>query len=125
MWWRPVPVIVPSAVTGLAMAVSLDKGQQLSLLRLDGEIGVTSAAEIKTSLLEALSAGKETRIDLAHATDLDVTAMQLLWAARQAFSVSGIKLALANPVPDPILSELRDMGFESFPLSVAETEVHS
>jgi anti-anti-sigma factor len=110
----PVPCL--QAVIGLAMTLSFDKEKQLSLLRLEGEIGIGSAAEIKAFLLEALSVGKETRVDLEHVTDLDVTALQLLWAAQQAFTAAGVKLELANPMPESLVSRLPDMGFEGFSL---------
>ena len=63
------------------MPVNLDQGEAQCVIHLEGEIDISSAAELKKLLLLALQSGKELRLDLERATELDVTALQLLWAA--------------------------------------------
>lgn len=97
------------------MPVTLDQNENFCLLRLEGEIDITSATELKTRLLQALASGRELRIDLEGATDLDVTAMQLLWAAEREARRSGMGMAVTGRIPKEISSATRDAGFENFP----------
>jgi anti-anti-sigma regulatory factor len=64
--------------------ISLEQGEAASTVRLDGDITIELAADLKLLLLEALSTHKPLRLDFTAATQLDVTAMQLLWAAHAA-----------------------------------------
>ena len=66
------------------MRVTIDQSEALCLIRLEDDINITSAAELKKLLLEALASGRELRVDLERATELDVTALQLFWAAERA-----------------------------------------
>lgn len=100
------------------MPVTLDQSEALCFIRLEGEINITCAAELKKHLLQALSSGKEVRVDLERATELDVTALQLLWAAEREARGSGKGLTLAGRVPEEISRAVNDAGFEKFPVGV-------
>jgi anti-anti-sigma regulatory factor len=91
------------------LPLTVDRDETRWLIRLDGEFNVTSAAELKKLLLEGLASGKELRLDLEGASEIDVTVLQLLWAAGRASAgvVSGVSEAAA------IIA--RDAGFERFP----------
>jgi hypothetical protein len=65
------------------MGVALEQGKESSTIRLEGAIGIASAAELKRLLLKALEVSADVRISVEDAIDLDVTAMQLLWAAKR------------------------------------------
>ena len=73
-----------------------------SLIGLEGAIDIASAAELKKLLLEGLNSGREVRVSLAGATDLDVTAVQLLWAAEREASRSGVTCFFAPPPATPV-----------------------
>jgi Anti-anti-sigma regulatory factor (antagonist of anti-sigma factor) len=66
------------------------------LIRLDGEVGIVCAGELKKVLLEALASERDVLVDLQQASELDVTAMQLLWAAEREASKSGRRFFLAG-----------------------------
>jgi hypothetical protein len=51
---------------------------------------------------------------MASATDLDVTALQLLYAADREAAKSGMKLMLDDHVPEEISSAMTDAGFAKF-----------
>ncbi|HEX4037865.1 MAG TPA: STAS domain-containing protein [Acidobacteriaceae bacterium] len=91
------------------------------MIRLEGDIDIGCAAELKQALEEALAGGEsgpgETRISLATATGMDVTAVELLWAAERAARASGMVLALEGPVPEVLRAALREAGFARFPLA--------
>ena len=100
------------------MPVTLDQSEAVCLVRLEGEIGIASAAELKKLLIEALASGRELRVDLERAAELDVTALQLLWAAEREARGSGVGFALAGRVPEAISAAAGDAGFETFPAGV-------
>ena len=101
-----------------SMAVTLDQSEALCVLRLEGEINIASAAELKKLLLQALASGRELRVDLEGATEVDVTALQLLWAGKREARGSGRRFTLAGRVPQEISAAVSDAGFEEFPLGV-------
>jgi len=92
----------------------VDRDETHWLIRLEGEFNVTSAAELKRLLLEGLASGKELHLDLDRASEIDVTALQLLWAAGRASAgvVSGVSEAAATIA--------RDAGFARFPGKAAQ-----
>lgn len=98
------------------MGIAFQKNETSSLIRLDGEIDISSAAELKASLVEALGRGMELRVALDQGTGLDVTAVQLLWAAGRAAKGAGLPYALAGSAPEAALAALRQAGFEQFPV---------
>jgi anti-anti-sigma factor len=98
--------------------VTLDQSEAVCLVRLEGEIDIASAAELKKVLLEALASGRELRVDLERAAELDVTALQLLWAAEREARRSGVGFTLAGRVPEAISAAAGDAGFEAFPVGV-------
>jgi anti-anti-sigma regulatory factor len=83
---------------------------------LEGAVDITCAAELKATLVLALSSGKPIRIALDRCSSFDVTAFQLLWAAQRQAKSLGVEFALASPVPAPILAALKEVGFDSFPV---------
>jgi anti-anti-sigma regulatory factor len=100
------------------VGITFEHRDRSSVICLEGMIDIASAAELKTILLEALKSGKALCIALDHSTDLDVTAVQLLWAAEREARASGVEFSLAGPVPEPVSAALKDAGFDSFPVPV-------
>jgi ABC-type transporter Mla MlaB component len=83
------------------------------ILRLDGDYSLGSAAELKALLLAGLASGNQMEIDLARAGEIDVTVLQLLWAAaREAARESR---GFLSRVPESVTALAREAGFESFP----------
>jgi anti-anti-sigma regulatory factor len=97
----------------------MERQESRSLIRLEGDITLASAAELKGLLLEGLAAGKDLWLDLEHTGEIDVTAMQLLWAAGREADRAGVKIAIR--VSDAAGAAARQAGFERFPgLAVQE-----
>jgi anti-sigma B factor antagonist len=101
------------------MPVTLEQGGPLCFLRLEGEISVGSAAELKVALLQALASETDVRLDLERATELDVTALQPLWAAEREARRSGKAFELTPSVPPDVLRVVGEAGFENFPFAGA------
>jgi anti-anti-sigma factor len=98
------------------VSITLDRKEGQCLIHLEGAVDIASAAELKALLLEALASGKDLRVDLERTSELDVTALQLLWAAERAAGGSGVGFSLSGRVPEEISVALRDAGFEKFPI---------
>ena len=83
------------------------------MIRLAGELTLTSAAELKNLLLQGLASGNDLRLDLEQAEAIDITSMQLLWAAGREADRKGASLAIQ--MSDAAATAARDAGFERFP----------
>ena len=100
------------------MGIDLEEADAGKLVVLGGTIDVSCAGELKTVLLQALNSGTGLHISIAHVKYLDVTAVQLLWAAGQQAARSGVEFRISGPVPDSVSAALVEAGFPSFPASV-------
>jgi hypothetical protein len=83
------------------------------LIQIDDAVTVSSAEELKNLLLEGLVSGVDVQVDLEHAGEIDVTAMQLLWAARREADRKGTGMAIR--VSQAVAAAAREIGFERFP----------
>lgn len=116
----------PSAVNAegkLDVGIILEQGEKTNCLRLQGSIDVSSAEELKKILVDAVKAGGEIRVLLGDATYLDVTAIQLLWAAEREASGAGVIWVFVDSLPEAIRTTLRDAGFDEslFAASASQT----
>jgi anti-anti-sigma regulatory factor len=100
------------------VAVTLEESESLSLIRLEGAIDIGCAAELKSLLLQALKSGLEARVSQEGATDLDVTAVQLLWAAAREAKGAGVKYSLTGPASKEISAALGEAGLQQFMVAV-------
>lgn len=86
------------------------------MIRLVGAIDITQAAELKTMLMEAIQQEKPIRVLLEGVTRLDITVVQLLWAAEREARLAGREFGLASEVPETVRAALRSAGLDGFPL---------
>jgi anti-anti-sigma factor len=100
------------------MAIALDGSESANVVVLEGTVDISSAAELKTALQQALDSGGDLRISLDKASYLDLTAFQLLWAAEQQARRSGVAFRISGQIPDLVSTALAEAGFPSFPASV-------
>jgi anti-anti-sigma factor len=98
------------------MPVFFDQGEVLSCVRLQGDVNICSAAEFKQILLRALARGKDILVDLSSVTELDVSALQLLWAAEREAKGAGVGFSFAGQCQQDVAFALAAAGFEEFPL---------
>jgi anti-anti-sigma regulatory factor len=91
----------------------MERRESRSLIRLEGEFTVTSAAELKDMLLEGATSGNELLLDLERAEEIDITLLQLLWAAGREADRAGARIAIR--LSDAAGAAAREAGFERFP----------
>jgi ABC-type transporter Mla MlaB component len=94
--------------------VAFECEEEESWIRLEGEVGIGSAAELKGLLVQALGTGKQVRVSLQSLTEIDVTAVELLWAARREAKASSLPFVIEGPIPPTITSALLQAGFDEF-----------
>ncbi|MGO9316958.1 MAG: STAS domain-containing protein [Terracidiphilus sp.] len=96
------------------MGITFDESKSKAVIGLEGAVDISSAAELKTLLLRALHSGKKVRVSLDKATDLDVTAVELLWAAEREASKAGVKFSYSGPAPAGVSAALSEAGLQQF-----------
>jgi len=91
------------------MPVTLLRQETTWHLKLDNPVTVASAAELKEALVAWLSSGKDLELDLKNIEEIDLTVLQLLWAAART---GGKIVARAS---DAVRRAARDAGFPGLP----------
>ena len=81
------------------------------VLRFDGSLTLPRADAIRSILAAALDAGAPIAIDCDGATEVDVSFIQLLLAARRSAAHRGAALALAAPAAGALRAALERGGF--------------
>ena len=71
-----------------------------TILHLDGEQGVSAAAELRARLLESLTLGKGIVIQLGPEVAIDVTTLQLFYAAQREAARRGLTFTLSEGIPE-------------------------
>jgi anti-anti-sigma factor len=99
-----------------AMGIVVESRSDVPLIVLDGAIDIGCAGELKATLLQQLDRGAAVNVSLESATYLDVTAVQLLWAAAEGARISGGQFGIVGPVPDTVIRGLAEAGFPALPL---------
>ena len=78
---------------------------------LDGVVTVRTIANARTKLLEALAEHSAVLVDCGAAETVDLTAIQLLLAARLSARRAGKDLSLTAPAGGALLAALEQGGF--------------
>ena len=92
------------------MSIRLETADPIVRLVLEGDITIASAAELKEKLSTALGFAREISVSLAGALSLDITAIQLFWAAARQSRPAGHPFRFEPPVPPQILASLEQAG---------------
>lgn len=98
------------------MPIETEQTAQLNTIRLEGPMDISAAAQLKVALTDAIRCGGTLHLSLEHVTNLDVTAMQLLWAAERAARLAGVQIEVDQPLPQDLVAKLASAGFSGFPL---------
>ena len=101
------------------MPVTLEQKDALAFIQLEGAIDVGCAAELKELLMEKLKSSSAVYVSLESATGLDVTAVQLLWAAAREAQRLGVEFRFKGQMPEALRCGLAEVGMEEFPVPAA------
>jgi len=83
------------------------------LVRLEGEVTLASAADLKKRLLDWLAAGTHLELDLQRVDEIDIPILQLLWAAGRESAAKGARLV--GPPSEAAARAAREAGFDRLP----------
>jgi anti-anti-sigma factor len=110
--FRSIACGVAAAQEGARVSIGLSHDGGCCRIHLEGAIDISSAAELKAALVRALETAQELDVSFAAATELDVTGVQLLWAAERAAKQRGLGFSIAEP-PEPICRLLTTAGLRT------------
>lgn len=96
--------------------ITLDQRPDVSVVALDGDVDIQAASELKGILLAALLCRREVQVELAGLTTLDITILQLLWAAQQAADKSGTQVILTGAVPERVKQAMDLASLQKLPV---------
>jgi anti-anti-sigma regulatory factor len=97
---------------------TLEQSGELCEIRASGVVNIAGAADWKQCLLQALASGKEILLRLEMGSEMDVTALQLLWAAEREARALARRFTVARPIPEEVAITVKNAGFEKFPIPV-------
>jgi ABC-type transporter Mla MlaB component len=104
---------MPNSVEEKGMGIVLNEANDASFLRLEGSIDISVATELRAALLGAIAAGKAIRVSAEAASEFDVTAFQLLWAAGREAKRSGMQIMLDGQMPETVRNGLSVMNLDA------------
>lgn len=101
--------------------------QNGAVLRLQGELNIYRAAELKQELLAPIAAGTSVEIDLSGVTDLDTAGLQLLMLAKKTAQALGgeLRLVAHSPVVVDVLELLHLSSWFGDPLVIPPSSFSS
>lgn len=96
------------------MNATLERHVDSWMIRLEGELTLACAGELKTLLsqwvAEGKSAGKSLELNLEGVEEIDITVMQLVWAAARDAANAGLRVT--GRASDAVMRTVRDAGFD-------------
>ncbi len=98
------------------MPITVEWRETQSLIRFAGDVGLSSATELRGYLRQCLESGKDLVLELKDAEAIDVSILQLLWAAGREGTRAGIRIH--SEVSEAALNIARDAGFPVFPIAM-------
>jgi anti-anti-sigma regulatory factor len=95
------------------LPITLEWQETQSLVRLEGQLGFSSVAELKAVLRQCFTSGKELSLDLEHVEEIDASILQLLWATSKEATRVGVPIV--SRVSEAATTAARQAGFRIFP----------
>lgn len=108
------------------MTTAKKRKKEVTVLRIEGEMSIYRAAELKQTLLESLDRAGELEIDLGAVTELDSAGVQILMLAkRQALATQRkLRLTAHSPAVLEVFELLNLAAFFGDPLVIQSPHRH-
>jgi len=97
------------------MSLQLEQAQNRIVIQLEDSVTLNSASELHDLLLQALNFRKPIAVDVRRVTEIDLSAIQLLFAAREEAVRMGILLSAMDSISESVRSLIRESGLDPFP----------
>lgn len=93
------------------MGISIEQNGSRRQARLDGEMTIFQAAELKQPLLSLLADGSDVEIDLAQVTEVDTSGVQLMLLLKRTALEQGKTLSFTHHSPGVVaVIDLLNLG---------------
>jgi anti-anti-sigma factor len=102
------------------VSTTLQVSDQCCVVLLEGDIDISSSEELKSVFVEALSYMRDMQLDITQASSLDITAIQLVWAASRKAAKQGSAFRMAGSSPEQIRRNAISGGLEAFLAALSE-----
>jgi anti-anti-sigma regulatory factor len=89
----------------------MEAGQGPTVINLGASLTVDKAAALKDELFAALSKGGSVLLNLSAVEELDLSCLQVMYAARAQAKASGCGLHFSGQAPERVVSRLSACGF--------------
>jgi anti-anti-sigma regulatory factor len=89
----------------------MQAGQSPRAIKLSGLLTVDRATSLKTEIVAALGSGGIVHVDLSAIEEIDLSCLQVLYAAIASAKTAGRELHLVGPLPSRIAGRLASCGF--------------
>jgi len=96
------------------MSLALERAGGGAHISMPESVTVNCVADLHRLFLEAISAKENIQIDFARTTELDASAVQLLYRACQKAGSLGLTVAVAGTLPELIEKTFRQVGLDPF-----------
>ena len=96
-----------------SLQIEVERLESHSVIRLQGELNVACAGELKRVLVATMAEGGDLQVDLEGVVAIDISILQLLWAARGEAKRNGTDFAAG--ASEAVRWAARDAGFDLFP----------
>lgn len=87
-----------------------DSGKK-GMLNIEGNLTIEHAAELKSSLIEAIGKSSQILIDFKNITDLDLSCLQLLWSVHKISEKRKGWIRVDNTCPEVFKKTIEDAGY--------------
>ncbi|TVM36756.1 STAS domain-containing protein [Oceanidesulfovibrio marinus] len=99
------------AATEEALDTEPDEAENFNCITLSGRLTIERAPEFKDLFLKALDAGVDFDVDMTAVESVDVTFLQVLWAAYKSAEKRGLCISVAGSIPDELKETAALAGF--------------
>ena len=104
------------------MPVEIEESAEGTRFRLSGMVEISEAHALKAHLGEAIERGLGLRVELSAGSELDITAIQLLEAARREARRRSLQFSLDEPLPESVTEILRLAGLDTLPVFAGQKD---
>lgn len=80
-------------------------------IRPDGNLGIDRAALLRAEILDALASSRRVILDLEAVSDIDLSCLQVLYAARKSARTTSREFSIRGSLPPRTLDRLFASGF--------------
>lgn len=100
--------------------MTAERQKDVATLRVQGEMNIYRAADLKPMLLEPLADGATLEVDLSGVTDLDTAGLQVLMLAKKTAQTKGgeLRLVAHSPIVVDVLELLNLSAWFGDPLVI-------